>query len=197
MTDNFELLKYQLTFNSENDLYFVEILKRKKEHPDISKSVKKVDEFFFTQEKNFDHYKNKIIEICDLNNARAYIRVNKRNKQKLALRTLQWVANYIANDQFDPHLVRKAYSVVAGKYHSEDSKKWIVDIDGSDLINQVDIIDCIAELEPNQDTNKVLFEIPTKNGLHLITSPFRLDHFKNRFPGIDVHKDNPTILYCP
>jgi len=36
--------------------------------------------------------------------------------------------------------------------------------------------------------------IPT-NGEHWVTSPFNLGIFKNYGGTIDVHKDNPTILY--
>ena len=39
--------------------------------------------------------------------------------------------------------------------------------------------------------------IPTKNGLHLICRPFNVSKFKRIFPEIDIHKDNPTILFAP
>jgi hypothetical protein len=37
--------------------------------------------------------------------------------------------------------------------------------------------------------------IPTKNGVHIITRPFNLQKFKGFHPGMDVHKENPTLLY--
>ena len=41
-------------------------------------------------------------------------------------------------------------------------------------------------------------EIPTKNGVHLIVErSFNLQKFKEAFPNIDVHKNNPTVLYVP
>ena len=41
-------------------------------------------------------------------------------------------------------------------------------------------------------------EIPTKNGIHLIIErPFNLQQFRTDFLNIDVHKNNPTILYIP
>jgi hypothetical protein len=42
-----------------------------------------------------------------------------------------------------------------------------------------------------------MYKVPTKNGIHLITNPFNLNAFKFGFPNIDVHKNNPTILYIP
>ena len=43
-------------------------------------------------------------------------------------------------------------------------------------------------------------KIPTSQGYHLISRGFDLHHFKqllqiNRLGDIDVHKDNPTLLY--
>jgi hypothetical protein len=35
-----------------------------------------------------------------------------------------------------------------------------------------------------------------KNGVHLITTPFNLQQFKEEYQDIDVHKNNPTLLYC-
>ena len=43
---------------------------------------------------------------------------------------------------------------------------------------------------------KVIINIPTKSGYHLITTPFNLQQFKEEYPDIDVHKNNPTLLYC-
>jgi hypothetical protein len=47
--------------------------------------------------------------------------------------------------------------------------------------------------------DKVIAEIPTKNGVHLITRPFNLQEFKETFDGDwdIIHKNNPTLLYCP
>ena len=45
--------------------------------------------------------------------------------------------------------------------------------------------------------SKIYAYIPTKNGYHIITKPFNLKQFKDKYPDIDVHKNNPTILYIP
>ena len=37
--------------------------------------------------------------------------------------------------------------------------------------------------------------IPTKSGFHLITTPFDMSTFAKQYPNIDVHKNNPTLLY--
>jgi len=45
--------------------------------------------------------------------------------------------------------------------------------------------------------NKLIDIIPSKNGYHVITSPFDVSEFSKSFPNIDIHKDNPTNLYIP
>ena len=46
------------------------------------------------------------------------------------------------------------------------------------------------------DLEKFYARIPTKSGIHLISKPFNMNTFKKKYPNIDVHKDNPTILFC-
>jgi hypothetical protein len=37
----------------------------------------------------------------------------------------------------------------------------------------------------------------TKSGFHIVTQPFNLLKFKQRYPDVDVQKKNPTLLYFP
>ena len=53
----------------------------------------------------------------------------------------------------------------------------------------------IIELQ-TETGNPIYMEfIKTKSGIHIISAPFNLQKFREEFPDIDVHKDNPTILY--
>ena len=46
------------------------------------------------------------------------------------------------------------------------------------------------------DGSKIVTLLPTKSGYHVITRPFDLKAFKdNGGNDIDVHKNNPTLLY--
>ena len=49
--------------------------------------------------------------------------------------------------------------------------------------------------ENPQGDDKTLMAVPTKNGCHLVTHPFDLGEFHKRYPNIDVHKNNPTLVY--
>jgi hypothetical protein len=43
----------------------------------------------------------------------------------------------------------------------------------------------------------VITQIPTKNGVHLITERFDVMEFKKHFPDIEIQKKNPTLLFLP
>ena len=45
--------------------------------------------------------------------------------------------------------------------------------------------------------DKLIAILPTKNGKHIITSPFDVSQFRQQYPNIDIHKDNPINLYIP
>lgn len=42
-----------------------------------------------------------------------------------------------------------------------------------------------------------IIDFPNENGFHLITKPFNMEEFRALHPTIDIHKDNPSILYIP
>lgn len=201
MIDNFTLISETiLDFKTDDDFYVVEIIKRKKDNPDMNKSEKLIDVYEINNIKELEEHKPYIIEKCNHHNARAYIRVNKRSHKRIALETLREVANRVANNNYNIHNV---YHSMLGKFHSSDNKKWIIDLDGDNdttIVLIYQILQFRLELYkriPMVGLNNVITQIPTKNGLHLIVSPFPLDLFKKEFPNIDIHKDNGTILYIP
>ena len=69
-----------------------------------------------------------------------------------------------------------------------------------------ELLDFINSLEPieyssfdgrkGSPISKFIAEVKTKSGWHLITKPFNIQKFKEKYPDIDVHKNNPTLLYC-
>jgi hypothetical protein len=44
---------------------------------------------------------------------------------------------------------------------------------------------------------KIIANIPTKNGVHLITERFDVKSFSEQYPEIDIQRKNPTLLYYP
>ncbi len=98
----------------------------------------------------------------------------------------------------------KSYDRACGLLNNEKTKKWIVDIDKDEVIWLEQILNAIQPCEPLG--NKILKQLPTKSGIHLITTPFNVMQFKDNFKkeleaykmgeiNIDIHKDNPINLY--
>jgi hypothetical protein len=81
----------------------------------------------------------------------------------------------------------------------DDDKKWIVDVDSNEEICNT-YIDIINRIRPSTQY-KIICKLKTKNGFHIITRPFDIKEFTENRIGmgltpVDIHKDNPTILYC-
>jgi hypothetical protein len=200
--NNFPILAPLIQFDKPGDCYFIQLLKRQKDNPDMTRNMVNVENFFVYSSMQYWDIEPKIIELCNLHNARAYIRVNRRNTENLALQTMVHVSNLILSKDYKS--VKNAYLSVAGKNHSEPLKRWIVDIDHLEDSYSFEVTDAIKELHKECNRNskqgeyKILLEVPTKNGSHIITNPFNLEKFRKIIRDeIDIHKDNPTILYMP
>lgn len=193
--DNYDLIKPFLEFNSEDDFYYLQILRRRKDNPeDQEKNTTNIKDYYIRSVDYLDSKMDEIKNLCAFFNARASIRLNKRSFKKVAFRCLNNITAQMMQEDF--HSAKQAYSKAAGQCHNDNAKKWIVDID-SDMIDQeyeiMEYINC--DCQPNDD-EKFYAKIPTKSGIHLISKPFNVDTFKKKYPNIDVHRDNPTILFC-
>lgn len=199
MVNNFEIIKKMLTFVDKGDFYFLQILQRKKDNPEIGSNLRVIKTYYIKSVDELVKRYDEIKKLCKLFNARAYINLNKRNFVNMYFKTIKLISDQAENGNYDkiPH----AFDSVCGKYHSTTDKKWIVDIDFknidkgnlsfNDWLNL--LIGEINKCRPEGD--KILAQIPTLNGIHLITKPFDKSAFGlSRF--LDIHKNNPTILYA-
>jgi hypothetical protein len=212
MVDNFELIKSLLEFRSSDDFYFLQIIQRKKDNKvdgvqtiEGSSNNSRMIKMYTVHSKEYlDKMKSEIIELCKLFNARAGIDLNRKSYQQCSLQTARLIMDQFLNKNYSDTV--KAYSSVCGRFSNESEKKWIVDIDADELIWKPQIIDAIQPCLP--EGNKILAEIPTKSGLHLITKPFNSAQFQVNLVKeleeyaadpikVDIHKMNPTILYTP
>lgn len=192
--DNFNLIGGLLNFTKPGDFYFIQVIKRRSDDATMTDGQRLIKS---TYVNSFDHFfekKERIKKYCIDNNARAYIRLNKRNDEKIALQMLKHLAIEIANRQY---MCRNLYESVCGLYASDPDKKWLLDIDDktTDLIPMMEFINT---LKPDAyKESKIKTIIPTKQGRHLITSPFDVQAFRSmpQYSNIAIHKDNPTFLY--
>ena len=188
-----------------------------------SRSIK---DYLIRNIEHLDKVKDDIKMLCDMFNVRAYIRLNKRNYKNIALEMMKHIAEQCASgESFSSpfHLVTSACGTVcqAGK-----DKTWIVDMDKEYLPYENDVMEMILDCQPydkkiqayrdlglseEESRNAVkntFFVVPTKSGKHFVVSPFNKQMFgvlwekftkeKNLdLKQMDIHKDNPTILYVP
>lgn len=195
MVNNSHIIRPTLSFIDKDDFYFIQIFKRRKDNPYMNKDQIVIQNFYIDSWDDFDFKLPLIIKICDSENARAYIRVNKRNYNHLAKHMLKRVVDIVFTENCKS--LRNAFDSVAGEFHSDPDKKWIVDVDNDKDVPFGDLCSTLIQLQKDAKREPIMIYIPTKNGLHIITRPFNLVVFKKPFPNIDVHKDNCLLLYCP
>lgn len=205
MVDNFKLIKSLLTFPNNDIYYHLQILRRGKDHPELSAANRVIKPYFICSLESLDYVEDEIKKLCEFFGARAYINLAPKSIKKTTMLQLKYLAEraYIG----DYKKIWKSWNTCAGEIKGEESR-WVVDIDHNVDDSNLepawgDIADFIDyKCEPKIDPlytfvdSKIIANIPTKNGVHLITIPFNLQQFKEKYPDIDVHKNNPTLLYC-
>jgi hypothetical protein len=204
MIDCIELIKDLLVFETNDDFYFLQILQRKKENPNLGSNSKVIKNYYITSTQHLIDKYDEIKSLCNMFNARASLRLNKRSFEKVAFKSLENFANVMQTKEYK-HIMN-CYDKACGLLNNEKQKKWIVDIDKDELVWLEQIINSVQESEPND--NKIIIQLPTKSGVHLITKPFNVIQFKENLKNelskysmdevtIDIHKDNPINLYIP
>ena len=205
MVDNFELIKSLLEFPNTDIYYHLQILRRGKDHPELPAANRMIKAYFICSLESLDYVEDEIKKLCEFFGARAYINLAPKSIRKTTMLQLKYLAQRAYEGDFQK--IWKSWNTCAGEIKGEEPR-WVVDIDHNvDNPNLESAWGAIAdfidkECEPNTLLHnplrvaKVITDIPTKNGYHLITTPFNLQQFKEKYPDIDVHKNNPTLLYC-
>jgi hypothetical protein len=110
----------------------------------------------------------------------------------VSLEMMIGLAEKIKNGQ---HNQKHLFDSVVGQIKTYESR-WIVDVDSKDTKELLKVKLAIDSCAPF-GKDKIISEIPTKNGYHLITDRFDAMSFKNVFPDVDIQKKNPTLLFLP
>ena len=201
MTDNWDQIADLLEWDSEDEFYFLQIIRRKKDLPEELKgsnnSARLIKSYYI---KNIEHYhavKDEAVKLCEVFNARAGINLNKRSFEKNALQTARTILDQLANKNYTS--AHRAYNTVCGRYTAGSDKKWLLDYDDG-VLSMMEkrrlafVLDNCMPLG-----SKIITVIPTKSGEHIITKPFNLKEAEpilKEFE-IDVHKNNPVNLFIP
>jgi len=192
MIDNFEQIKQYLTFDSSDDFYYVQIIQRRKENPELKTNNYMVKSYAISSIDYLEMKKKEIVTLCELHNARAYINLNKRSFEKCAYHSMKKLTDVILAKSFKS--AKKVFDSVASAYSSDKEKKWLIDVDDMEFPSPL----MMAHIEHNckpYEPDKIIGVIKTLNGCHLITKPFNIVQFREKYPDVEVKKNSPTLLY--
>lgn len=195
MIDNFELIKSLLEFPNDDIYYHLQILRRGKDHPDLPAANRVIKSYFICKLESMDELEEEIKNLCKFFGARAYINLAPKSIRKTTLLQLKNLAERVYIGDYKK--IWKSWNTCAGTIKGEESR-WIIDLDDVSDLSMIESLKYfLTTLEPVGE--KVKAVIPTKSGYHLITTPFNIKQFESTPLGknIDVHKNNPTILYIP
>lgn len=190
--DNFDAIKKQLTFDDISKYYFIQIVKRSKDNPDMKSYMQVVKSFYIFTEEDYEHYKPTIKEVCKNNNARAYIDFNRLNIDDVKNKAKEILDKYCSYG----HQLNNKKWFKKLQYCFDDSS---IIISTSNTKNQYNIVDIdeknkVDELYNSNFLNdKTIFTVPTVAGNHII-----IRNYKERKPFFEYFKDvNVSIMdYC-
>ena len=195
--DNFNIVTSWFdNLSDQGDFFFVQVMQRNKEKNNVGSGGYVIKDYHFFDKETFLAKKEEITTLCKAFDARAYFWINPRNCKQVQYEIIREALEAI---ELGTHKLFKCVSKAIGRKRCNRYKsKWILDFDTKDwsLINKY--LDLIRECRPY--INKILYYVPTVNGIHVITLGFDLEQFKQKvaiakLDNIDIHRDNPTVLY--
>lgn len=202
--DNFDRIKSLMPFGEEENLFMhLQIVRRGKDHPDLPAANKLMKSWLVRSAEHLDSLKDEVVFLCEHYKARAYISCVPKSIEKLN----RLIMRKFADNQYTGNIINPwhVFNSACGELPGVE-KRWVVDVDTKDK-DSVDFIkleiDRVWVNAHPQDWGKsrggawLVSEIPTLNGFHLISRPFNLQEFGNRFPEVEVKKNGLTALYVP
>lgn len=129
MEKRLEILKPLVKLKDPNDFFVVRILQRGKDVPGLERSAKQLKVYSFYNWDEFNKQKHRIIEICELNKARAYLRLNTQNAYDISLKMQKEIVDNLLNNCAWKN--EGVWNSVSGKGGSKDW--WVIDLDKEHL----------------------------------------------------------------
>ena len=126
MIDNFELIKPFLEFPNDDIYYHLQILRRGKDHPDMSAANRVIKSYFICSLESLGYVEEEIKKLCEFFGARAYINLAPKSIKKTTMLQLKYLAQRAYEGDFKK--IWKAWNTCAGEIKGEEAR-WVVDID--------------------------------------------------------------------
>lgn len=217
--DNFDILQQLFSFEDQHDFYYVYILKRRKENPEMKTGEQFIKEYLMKSHDDFYRLKKEIINIAEENNARVYVSLNK----KILIKIGRYVAARLLTNSLKEYKrsnikiefsntndilrnIDQIMSSVLSETATGTQRRFldseISKCDADSRQNKKWLIDLDWDLVPieqdivksiEKNGGRVLLKYRTPNGYHLAVSPFNKSEFTNDLKDI-LNKPIQEIL---
>jgi len=194
MVNNFNKFDWKFV---EWEFYFIQIIRRKKDNPGVAginwdNSARYIKEYSIYTREQLDKRIDEMTSIANVMNARIYIHPARRSIESVTKTMALLMGEHIWLGKHNlSWLYRHACWLNKGT-----EKRWVVDMDW-DAQEEESLAQTKKFIQSLKWDAEIILTLKTKNWAHIITTSFDLNEFKKRYPNIDVHKNNPTLLYTP
>lgn len=177
MVDNFAYFERLLPFDG-GEKYLVYLHRRGKENPELTDDT--------VDYGNPDVLKGwwligSAAELEDLRET--LIEMSREYNARVCLKPNRVVVEDLKDESFTSMLCTQRLS----------ENLYIIDCDAPDLGDIPAIKEIIRQSPWGADA--LLYEAPTPNGVHLITKPFHLGTFRQKYPNVHIRTNRATVLY--
>jgi hypothetical protein len=195
--DNFDIIKDLLVFENEADYYLVVLFKRKKDQIDNKFSYRinsvewnyniSIKDFYIFKKEDLDKYKDEIIALSELYNARAYIFLQRKNYKETYKYGLKYFSEILINEKWEGE-VDIMHNASVDNY-VDTKRRYLIDLDKEYFPLKDDLINFV--LRYNDD----YLVLPSVTGEHIICDNINEFEFTSKYPAIFLHTNKPSILY--
>lgn len=195
--DNFEQISKLLRFERTGDCYYLKILLRAKDGNKVqgkhNNGDRTIREILLNHEGHLEELRDEIIKLCHEFNARAYIRLNRRNYASIGwhyVREFIYRAKENDTKQFEHHQQDpqrnpfRAMSTACGKVNSEPraTTTWLIDLDDCTVDSPIVKAFEAEIMKPGMNMkiapeDMIVAKIPSRTGIHLIVHPFNAANY--------------------
>lgn len=176
IVDNFSKIEKLLVFNTnKKDIYyFIQVIQRKKDNPDLGKSEICRGRWYITSIKELNLFKNWIIKTCTEYNGRAYISLTPRSLEKLGKKCLLEYSKRVTIGDYNnifsiPHKSALSDYTIQSR-GVIDRPRWVIDLD----YDNIEFSDKISSFLTKTGV-KLVSDIKTPGGFHKIIEAFNIN----------------------
>ena len=145
MIDNFDIVRDNLLkFDKQGEFYMILVLRRRKDVKGnvvegVNEDNRLIKHYFVYDKDYFDKKRQAIINLCEQNNARAYILPQRRTCQLVLWNLHDTISDTLKKGSMNVHFDHLIRSSVAGMHETPPDakwhKRWVIDLD-DDEYNQ-------------------------------------------------------------